>query len=368
MNREAEIVRASILSIVGNFLLAVVKGITGTLTGSIAITLDAVNSLTDAMASVIAIVGTKLAGRPASHEHPFGYGRVEYLTSIVIAALILSAGLSSFTEALRSLRHPTTPQYTVVTLAVVALAAAVKFGLGFFLTRKGKELNSGSLVGSGTDSLMDGGVSTATCVAGILYLEVGLQIESVLAAGIAILIIRSGGHLLFETISKLLGERADPSIVSKVEREARSIEEVRLASGVALQDYGPDLLAGSIHVTVDGQMTVAEFDDIARDVQSHVYETCGVVLLGVTPYPDAPIDESVKEVRATVARIVWGHEHVIELRGLYVDAETHTIRFDAITGFGAGKREALSKELLETCTAACPGWEFKVRVIPHFSD
>ncbi len=369
MNRENQIIRASTINIAGNVLLAVVKGITGTLTGSIAITLDAVNSLADALSSVIAIIGTKLAGKSADRDHPFGYGRIEYLSSIVIAALILSAGISSFVEALRSIIHPTDPQYSVVTILIVAAAACVKFGLGALLLREGKRLGSGSLIGSGTDSFMDGGVSCATCVAGIVYMAFGWKVESWLAAVIALLIIKGGISLLFETASKLLGERADPEIVAKVEREAQSVDKVKLANGLVLQDFGPDRLTGSIHLTVDGQMSVAEFDTVARATQNRVYENCGVVLTGVTPYPDVTADDaSLREIRTAVSHIVWSNDNVVDLRGLYVDSNTSTVRFDAIVKFGSGDRTELQTQLLAACEAECPGWKFDIRVIPEFGD
>lgn len=368
MDREGQIVRVSIINTIGNLLLAAVKGATGAITGSIAITLDAINSLTDALSSIIAIIGTKLAGKPADHGHPFGYGRMEYLTSIAIAALILSAGISSFSEAVRSLIHPKTPQYSTISLIVVGLAALVRFGLGAYQLSSGKRLNSGSLLGSGTDSMMDGCVSVATCVAGILYLEMGWQIESWLAAAIAILIIRSGAQLLFTTISILLGKRANPKISDQVEREARSIDKVRLVSGMVLHDFGPDQTAGSIHVTVDSKMTVAEFDTVVREVQERVYRTCGVILLGVTPYPDAVRDDDVREVRSTIARIVWGFDHMLELRGLYVDPQEHVVRFDAIAEFGAGDYTTLRKHMIEACATACPGWDIDARVLPDFGD
>ncbi|MDO4796803.1 MAG: cation diffusion facilitator family transporter [Coriobacteriales bacterium] len=370
MNREAQIIKASVISIVGNAMLAAVKGVVGTLTGSIAITLDAINSLTDALGSVIAIIGTKLAGMEANREHPFGYGRIEYLSSIVIAALILSAGLSACIESIRSIINPSPSQYTAVTLSIVAGAAIVKFGLGYYLKRMGKTLESGSLIGSGIDSLMDGCVSTATFLAGILFITTGVSIESWLAAGISLLIIKSGISLLLETASKLLGERADPKIVARVEREARKVEEVRLASNVMLLDFGPNRLGGAIHVTVDGQMTVAEFNRVARAVQKRVFNACGVKLAGVTPYPDADADddEEAREVRAAVARIVWGHDRVVELRGLYIDPQNRIAHFDAIAEYGAGDLMELHDQIVATCNEECPGWEFDARVMPDVGD
>lgn len=368
MDRESKIVCASITSIVGNALLSAIKGIAGTLSGSIAITLDAINSLADALSSVIAIIGAKLAGRSADRNHPFGFGRVEYLSSIVIAALILAAGISSLIEAIRSIIHPTTPQYTMLTLTIVAIAAVVKLILGLFLLREGKALDSGSLLGSGADSTMDAGVSAATLVAGILYLTLGWQIEAWLAAAIAILIIRGGIILLIETSSKLLGERVSPEVAAQVEMEARAIDEVKLASGLVLLDFGPNRLTGALHVTVDSQMTTAEFDKVARAVQARVNEKCGITLVGVTPYPAVSQSDSVREVRASIGRIVWSHDHVVELRGLYVEENTLTARFDAIVDFDAGDLQALHDEIEGACKAECPDWLFDVRVLPDIGD
>lgn len=368
MDREKQIIRVSIINMIGNLLLAATKGVVGTLTGSIAITLDALNSLADALSSVIAIIGTKLAGKQADREHPFGYGRVEYFASIAIAALILAAGLEALVESVRSIIHPTTPEYNVVTVVIVAVAAVIKFGLGALLLRKGKALGSGSLVGSGTDSLMDGGVSTATFVAAVLYMTVGLQVESWLAAIIAIMIVRSGVGLLRETISKLLGERVDPKIAARVERAVRSVDGVKFASGLVLLDFGPDRNAGAIHVTVDGRMTVAEFDSIAHAVQEKVYHECGIALASVSPYPDSSYDESTHEIRASVAQVVWGHKDVVEMRGLYIDSAERRVRFDVVVEFHALNDGELRRQIVEACEKNNPGWAFDVRIMPDVAD
>lgn len=368
MDRDGQIVRASITNVVGNVGLAITKGITGIFTGSIAIKLDAINSLADALSSVIAIIGTKLAGRPANRMHPFGYGRMEYLTSITIAALILATGFSSFIESVRSILHPSDPTYTPISIIIVAIAACVKYGLGFYLLRRAKALESGSLRGSGTDSFMDGTVSVATCVAAIVYVAFGLKVEPWLAAAISILIMKSGIELLLETASKLLGERISPEVAEQVEQEARNVDEVRLANGLVLHDFGPSRLNGSIHVTVDGQMTVADFDAVARKVQLRVYQKCGVTLSGVTPYPSTTNDKSVEKVRAAVGRIVWCHEHVLELRGLYVDAATSTVRLDAIVEFGVESLGELREQIVRKCEESLPGWNFDIRVLPDVGD
>lgn len=368
MDRQKKIIRSSIISVIGNIVLAAAKGVVGAMTGSVAITLDAVNSITDAFGSIIAIIGTKLAGQSASHDHPFGFGRVEYLTSIIIAALILAAGFSSFFEAVRSIMNPTTPQYSFITLAVVVVAALVKFGLGVYLLRLGKNLNSDTLVGSGSDSLMDGGVSFATFLAGIIYILSGLQVESWLAAGIALLIIRTGAKLLISTASKLLGERVSPEVAEQVEQEVRAVDGVQLASGLVLLDFGPQQVSGSIHITVDGQMTIAEYDVVAREVQARVRKNCNVTLAGVTPYPATENSEEARTVRNALGRIVWKNEHVVDLSGLYVEPATRTARFDAIADFEVKDLDQLQARIVESCMSEFPDWQFDVRALRHVGD
>ena len=368
MNREGQIIRASALNVAGNVILAVTKGVVGTLTGSVSITMDAVNSLVDALSSIVAIVGARISSKAADQSHPFGYGRAEYLTSNFIAALILAAGVSAFIEAVKSILDPSKPEYTVVALVIVAGAAMVKFVLGFYLKREGKRLKSASLTGSGTDSVMDGFVSTATLASGILFMTLGWDVEAWLAAGIALLIIKSGLSLHLDAASKLLGERVHPHVASKVEKVARSIDEVKLANGVVLMDFGPDKTGGTIHVTVDGSMTVAEFDAVARAVHDRVKTECGVSLAGVTPYPYIPDDDNIRKIRADIGRIVWLHDHVVELNGLYVDTITSTIRFDAVASFDTPNTNELHAELVSECSERYPDWDFDIRVLLDVGD
>jgi cation diffusion facilitator family transporter len=369
-DREQQIVKASVVGIVGNSLLAAVKAFVGIASGSIAITLDAANSLVDAVSSVITLIGTKLARMAPNRDHPFGYGRIEYLASMIISALIISAGVSALTESIRSIMNPTTPDYSIVTLVVVGIAAAVKAMMGVYLKRVGKEVNSSSLVGSGMDSLMDSLVSLATLVAAILYLSLHIMIESWLAAGISLLICKSGIELLVDTLSKILGKRVSSEITDQVAREAHKVDGVLLENNVILTDNGPDRTIGSIHVTVDGNMTVAEFDSIARSVQERVFKKTGVILTGVTPYAATEIgdDDEAAAVRADVGRIVWGHDHVVELRGLYIDPATSTVRFDAIKEYGPDDRDELCDSIMRECKELHPDWTFDVRVLPDAGD
>ena len=149
MDRSSQIIKTSIVGIVANVLLAVFKAVVGILASSVAIVMDAVNNLSDALSSVITIVGTRLSQRPADRQHPFGFGRIEYFSAIIIAVIVLSAGITSLIESVKKIFHPTEPVYTTVTLVVIVVAIVVKLVLGRYVKRKGEQLKSDALIASG---------------------------------------------------------------------------------------------------------------------------------------------------------------------------------------------------------------------------
>ena len=171
MNRSAQIIRTSIVGIVTNVLLAAFKALVGFLSSSIAIVMDAVNNLSDALSSVITIIGTKLSQRPADRKHPFGYGRVEYFSAIIIAVIVLSAGITSLIESVKKIIEPTEPSYTTTTLIVIVVAIVVKLLLGWYVKRQGTRLKSDALIASGSDALFDAVITLATLVsAGVMLI------------------------------------------------------------------------------------------------------------------------------------------------------------------------------------------------------
>ena len=180
-NREAAIVRTGIIGIVANIALAAFKAFVGLASHSIAIVLDAVNNLSDAASSVITIVGTRLANKQPDHNHPYGHGRAEYLTTIVVAVVVLWAGLSSAIESVKSILNPATPDYKPITLIIVAVAVAVKLVLGIYVKGQGERLDASSLVASGEDALTDALISASTLIAAFVYLALGVQLEAWLA-------------------------------------------------------------------------------------------------------------------------------------------------------------------------------------------
>ena len=164
-NRNKVIVRTSVIGIIANVFLAGFKAVIGLTANSIAIVMDAVNNISDAASSVITIIGTKLAGREPNKKHPFGYGRIEYLSAMIISVLVLYAGVTAFVESVKKIINPEKPDYTAVSLIIVGVAVLVKVILGLFVKKTGKKVNSDSLVNSGSDALLDSVISASTLAA-----------------------------------------------------------------------------------------------------------------------------------------------------------------------------------------------------------
>ena len=185
-NRSAQIIRTSIIGIAANVLLAAFKAVVGILASSVAIVMDAVNNLSDALSSVITIIGTKLSQRPADREHPFGFGRIEYFSAIIIAVIVLSAGITSLIESVKKVFDPTEPEYTTVTLVVIVVAIVVKLILGRYVKHKGEQLSSDALIASGSDALFDAVITLSTLVSAGIMLLWNVSLDGILGALISL--------------------------------------------------------------------------------------------------------------------------------------------------------------------------------------
>ena len=203
VSREKLIVRTSFIGICANIFLSAFKASIGFLSGSIAIVLDSVNNLSDALSSVITIIGTKLAGKPADKKHPFGHGRVEYITAMVIAIIILYAGITSFIESVKKILNPTIPEYSGLSIIILLVAIFIKIALGLFVKAMGKKANSDSLIASGKDALMDSIISASTVAAAFIFIIWKLPVEAYLGVIISAIILFFEHRIVRRDFSKI---------------------------------------------------------------------------------------------------------------------------------------------------------------------
>ena len=367
-SRDKVIIRTSIIGIVANVFLAAFKAFVGLASNSIAIVMDAVNNLSDAASSVITIVGTKLAGKEADKKHPFGYGRIEYLSAMVISLLVLYAGITAFVESVKKIIHPDVPDYSVTALVIVAVAVAVKIVLGRYVKRVGEKVNSDSLVNSGEDATLDSVISASTLVAAAVYLLFHVSLEAWLGAIIAIVIIKSGIEMLRDTLSQILGERADAQLARDIKATVTGFPEISGAYDLVLHNYGPDTYNGSVHVEVPDTLSADDLDKLIRKVTMEVYHKHNVILTAIGVYSINTKDPEAVAAREKVSQLVTENPYVLQMHGFYLDKAEKTLRFDVVVSFDAKDRRQVYREICEKVQREFPDYTLQVAMDTDFSE
>ncbi|MBR5361323.1 MAG: cation transporter, partial [Lachnospiraceae bacterium] len=283
-HREKVIIRTSFIGIGANVLLAIFKATIGLISNSIAVVLDAVNNLSDALSSVITIVGTRLANKRPDKKHPLGHGRIEYLSAMIVSLLVLYAGITSLIESVKHIINPQTPEYSMTSLIIIGVAVLVKIFLGRYVKAKGDQVGSASLSASGKDALFDAILSTSVLACAIVFVTTGLSLEAYVGIVISCFIIKAGIEMLLETVSDILGRRADTALTRQIKALLSEEPEVRGAYDLMINNYGPEKNYASVHLELPDYMTVEEVDKLTRRVEAKVYNATGVVLTGVGVY------------------------------------------------------------------------------------
>ena len=360
-SRDRVIIRTSLIGILTNVLLAAFKAAIGLISHSIAVTLDAVNNLSDALSSIITIVGTKLAGRLPDKKHPLGYGRIEYLSAMIVSGIVLYAGITSAVESVKKIIHPEKPDYSIVSLVIIAVAVAVKILLGRYVKAKGEQVNSGSLVASGSDAMFDAILSGSVLASAIVFMVSGLSLEAYVGVVIAGFIIKAGVEMMVETLNEILGVRADKETTDRIKALLAEDEAVMGAYDLIMYNYGPDKNLASVHVELPDTMTAREIDGLTRRLESRVQRETGVILAAVGVYSRNTGDDEAASIRRDVYERVMAHDWAIQMHGFYVDVKAREMSFDVVMSFDIRPREGLGI-LYGEISAAYP--EYTVQITP----
>ena len=361
LDRDSVIVRTSVIGILTNVLLVAFKAAVGLLSHSIAVILDAVNNLSDALSSVITIAGTKLAGKQPDKKHPLGYGRIEYLSAMIVAGLVLYAGITSAVESVKKIITPETPEYSVTSLVIIAVAVAAKIVLGRFVKAQGKKVNSGSLVASGSDALFDAILSASVLTSAVVFMVFGVSLEAYVGVIISAFIVKSGVEMMIETLNEILGVRADKELTDRIKALIAEEPGVFGAYDLVLYNYGPDKNLASVHIELADTATVKEADRVTRRLETKVYAETGVLLTGVTVYSHNTGDNEAARIRQKVAETVSAHDWALQIHGFYLDEAEKDMRFDVVMNFDIDPKEGL-RTLYEEIGALYP--EYKLYIAP----
>jgi len=341
VDREKTIVRTSIIGIIANVFLAAFKAAVGIISNSIAVTLDAVNNLSDALSSVITIIGAKLGAKKPDKKHPLGYGRIEYLSSMIVAAIVLYAGITSLVESVKKIIHPEAADYGMVSLIIIAVAIIVKLLLGAYVKKQGEKVNSGALVASGKDASFDAILSASVLASAIVFLIWGISLEAYVGVIISIVIIKAGIEMMIETLNDIIGQRGEAEMAKKVRALVTEEPEVRGAYDLTLFNYGPDKYYGSLHMELPDTTTVDEVDVLTRKIQLKVFRETGVILTGIGVYSYNTSNAEAAEIRNAVQKTILSNEWALQMHGFYADTVNKTLRFDVVLSFDIESEEAL---------------------------
>lgn len=352
--REKIIVQTSVIGIAVNLMLAAFKAVIGLLSNSIAVVLDAVNNLSDALSSIITIIGAKVAGKKPDKDHPLGHGRSEYLSALVVAGIVMYAGITSLIESVKKIIHPQEAHYTTVALVIIGVAVITKVLLGRYVKSKGEQTGSGALVASGTDALSDAAISFGVLVTALIYTFKGISLEAYMGVIISGLIIKAGYEMISDTVSVILGRRANVEVSKKIKEIVTSEPAVLGAYDLFVHNYGPDREYASVHVELPDSMTVDQVDVLTRKLTERVYRETGVVLTGVGVY-SRNTGLKAENMRTRIEEIVLSHEWALQMHGFYFDEEKKIIRFDVVMSFDISHSEGI-KILSDEINAVYPDY------------
>ena len=367
-HREKTVIKVSIISIVANFILVGFKVLVGFMANSIAIIIDAVNNLSDALSSIVTIIGTKLASRAPDKKHPYGYGRIEYMTAFIVSAIVLYAGATALIESVKKIIIPELPDYSTVTIVVLVAGIIIKFILGFCVKKTGKKINSDSLVASGVDAFNDAILSISVLVSAIIFMIWQIDVEAYTGMIVSVFIIKTGIELIKESVNNILGSRTESSLSRKIKKEITNDPNVQGAYDLILTDYGPDKYLGSVHIEVEDTLTVADIDKISRRITKTILAKYGVILHTIGIYSINTKDKNIINVRKDIEDIVFSHKGVLQMHGFYMDETDKTISLDIIIDFTVADREALYQHIYDEIQSKYKGYLLNITLDIDASD
>lgn len=339
---------AGLVGIICNLLLFAGKLIAGLLSGSVSITADAVNNLSDASSSLVTLIGFKLAERPADEEHPYGHARIEYLTGLAVAALILIIGFQLGKSSLEKIITPEKVDFSLITLVILIASILVKLWMALFCRKLGKKIGSTTLTATAADSRNDV-IATAAVLLGCLighYFD--LHIDGYIGMLVALFILYSGVMIAKDTISPLLGEPADPALVRQISDLILSHDKILGIHDLMVHDYGPGQCFASVHaemsVTDDPLVCHDIIDDIERDVLRELR-----VHLVIHYDPIVTDDEELNHMRALVTEEIHKIDAALQLHDFrMVRGPGHTnLIFDLVIPFSMANQTASLKKQID---------------------
>lgn len=342
-SREGTVVTVSGLNILVNLIFAAIKVVIGLAVSSIAIVSEGVNNATDSATSLITIVGTKLSAKHPTEKHPFGFGRIEYLTSLLISVLILFTGAELMESSVKRIFEPQEMSISYVTMAIIAVSALVKLALGLYTIKEGRRVDSSSLVALGTECRSDSVVSVITLVTALVFLVFRVSLDAYAGIIMSLIVLKAGFEVLKETLSDILGQAGEKELAQELYRIIRAEPLVLNAADMMLHNYGPDAYSGSVNVEIDHSKTVEEVYAALHELQLRImHEKHITMVFGI--YAVDRDHAQIRQLREQVAAFVREQKHVTSYHALYIHPNGKDLYVDLVVDYDLADWEALRKE------------------------
>ena len=364
--RQSIIIKAGIIGVVVNVMLAAVKILIGSIAGSVAIVSDAINNISDAASSIITILGSKLATKDPDEKHPYGYGRIEYITTLIISVIIIVFGIEFLKTSFLAIWNPKDVNFTTTSIIIMIITVVVKIILSIYNKKTGAKSQSPALIASGIDAMGDAVVTSITVIAGFISILFDIHVDAYAGIVVSAFILYSGIKLVFDTFNDIIGKRADKKLTGEIYKEIEGFQFIKGAYDLILHNYGPNRYIGSINVEIEDYKTIQEATEAIRPIQKMSEEKFGILLV-VGFYPVNTEDKEVIEARESILGIVRKNPGIKNMHAFFIDFDRKILQFDIIVSFTVKDIKMLKKELMTEIEEKYPSYEVHINVDYRYS-
>ncbi len=360
--RNNAIIRCNIIGIAMNLLLSFCKMIVGYIFHAHAVLLDGVNSLSDLVSAVFSVIGVRLGMKSADPHHPFGYGRIEYISSLLITMVILYVGVRTIIDSVNAIFHPhEAPIYSPLLIAVMIVSLIAKLIYGLMLRKEGKRLDSTALYMTGTESLGDSLIAAAVMASFLIYKYTGVDVEHYLCIIISFMIIGTGIQMIRDCMTKIIGVSADPSLRKELTQTIIALPGVLNVTNLILHSYGEGILIGSLDIDVEQSMDALQITRLSHTIKEKA-DDLGVTITSVGVTGTNITSPEAVNIWDTIIETVLQHKDVKRVHSFSVDFSHNEIYFSVVEKPGTGQNKNSLKELQEELENKYPGMKVAITI------
>lgn len=367
--RTAYGVLASIVGIICNIFLFLVKLVVGLMVHSVSVMADAFNNLSDAGSSLISFVGVKIASKPADEEHPFGHGRMEYISALIVSFLVLEVGFTFLKDSISKIKSPEAIRFQMVSVVILLLSICVKLWLGLFNRKLGKKIDSKVMIAVFTDSMGDVLTTTATIVSLLFFHFTEINIDGIVGIGVALVVMWAGVGIAKDTLEPLLGEAIDPEEYQRIKKFVGSYDGIIGSHDLIVHNYGPNRSMASIHAEVPNNADIKESHEIIDKIERDAVENLGIFLV-VHMDPVEVEDKNVLRIRDFANKQIAEIDSSCSIHDFRMVDGTHQINliFDLVVPreYNQEKQKEIEEALCRRLKEQDPRYAFVITVEHNF--